>query len=202
MVEDQAGIDNRTIPLVHHHDGEVGNISLALGGRIDDARVSEPVESGPGPSLRRAFSMFPTGVVAMCALDGSGPVGMTINSFTSVSLDPPLVSVCVARRSFTWSRLSRLPRIGLSVLGAGQEWLSRQLSARHGDRFSGLDFEVRSGNSLFIPGATLWLDCTIRDRLDGGDHEIVVLEVAEATTFPDIGPLVFHQSKYLSLAQA
>ncbi|HEV2513767.1 MAG TPA: flavin reductase family protein [Devosia sp.] len=153
-------------------------------------------------ALRRAFSMFPTGVVAMCGMDVGEPVGMAVNSFSSVSLDPPLVSVCVARQSSTWPRLDRLPRIGLSVLGSNQERLSRQLSSRHGDRFQGVEFEATPDGALFIKGAALWLDCAIAHRLEGGDHEIILLEVRHTELFPHIQPLVFHQSQYLALSNA
>lgn len=160
----------------------------------------QPGEVHPTLALRKAFSMFPTGVVAMCGMDGGYPVGMAVNSFSSVSLDPPLVSVCVARLSSTWPRLNQLPRIGLSVLGADQEVLSRQLASRNGDRFSGVDFETTAEGALFLKGATLWLDCRINDRLEGGDHEIILLEVTHTNLFPQVAPLVFHQSQYLGLA--
>ncbi|ODT33035.1 MAG: oxidoreductase [Kaistia sp. SCN 65-12] len=153
-------------------------------------------------ALRRAFSMFPTGVVAMCGMDGAAPVGMAVNSFSSVSLDPPLVSVCVARQSSTWPRLDRLSRIGLSVLGADQERLSRQLSSRHGDRFQGVELEATRDGALFIRGAALWLDCAIASRLEGGDHEIILFEVKHTELFPQVQPLVFHQSQYLALSNA
>ena len=110
-------------------------------------------------ALRRAFSLFPTGVVAMCGrgVDGE-PVGMSVNSFSSVSLDPPLVSVCIARNSTTWPRLDTLPRIGLSILGADQERLSRQLSSRNGNRFENVTLHAGEESARFIPGATLcWI---------------------------------------------
>lgn len=153
-------------------------------------------------ALRKAFSMFPTGVVAMCGMDGAEPVGMAVNSFSSVSLEPPLVSVCVARQSSTWPRLNRLPRIGLSILGVDQERLSRQLSSRNGDRFQGVEFEATQDGALFVRGAALWLDCSINDRLQGGDHEIILLEVKDTGLFPHVQPLVFHQSQYLALSNA
>ncbi|ODT47296.1 flavin reductase family protein [Devosia sp. 63-57] len=153
-------------------------------------------------ALRRAFSLFPTGVVAMCAEDDDGPVGIAVNSFSSVSLDPPLVSVCVARQSTTWPRLDRLPRIGLSILAADQERLSRQLSSRNGERFAGVALARGEGSALFIDGATLWLDCSIHARLEGGDHLIILFEVHKTTVFPNVAPLVFHQSQYLGLSRA
>jgi len=153
-------------------------------------------------ALRRAFSLFPTGVVAMCGAHEHGPVGMTVNSFTTVSLAPPLVSVCIARTSTSWATLSTLPRIGLSILGADQAALSRQLSARQGNRFEGVHLVPGEQSARFIPGATLWLECAIADRLSGGDHEIILFEVKNTTLFPDILPLVFHQSQYLGLSKA
>ncbi len=146
--------------------------------------------------------MFPTGVVAVCAMDGDTPIGMAVNSFSSVSLEPALVSVCVAHTSSTWPRLMKSANIGLSVLGAGQEGLSRKLSARTGDRFEGVEWKSTQGGALFIEGATLWLDCRVNDRLQGGDHEIILFEVLESHLFPQVAPLVFHQSKYLGLADA
>jgi len=202
VAQEQTGIGGSAMSMVHYDAAGLQEISLTLDNHIDREVAAMPVDKAPTLSLRRAFSMFPTGVVAMCALDEDGPVGMTINSFTSVSLDPPLVSVCIARQSFTWSRLARVPRIGLSVLGADQEALSRQLSARHGDRFDGVDFEVSRGGAVLIRGGTLWLECDIRNRLDGGDHEIVLLEVVETSLFPDIRPLVYHRSQYLALTPA
>ena len=164
------------------------------------AQAPQAGDIPPTLALRKAFSMFPTGVVAMCALDGATPVGMAVNSFSSVSLDPPLVSVCVARTSSTWPKLNRLPSIGLSVLGADQEQLSRQLAARNGDRFAGVVWQALEDGALFIEGATLWLDCRISDHLHGGDHEIILLEVRHTSLFPQVPPLVFHQSQYLGLA--
>ena len=68
--------------------------------------------------LRQAFACFPSGVTAFCGLAGDKPEGMAASSFTSVSIDPPLVSVCVANSSTTWPRLADLPSLGLSVLAS------------------------------------------------------------------------------------
>jgi flavin reductase (DIM6/NTAB) family NADH-FMN oxidoreductase RutF len=138
----------------------------------------------------------------MCGHDGAEPVGMAVNSFSSVSLEPALVSVCVAKNSSTWPRLDSLPRVGLSILAADQEVLSRQLSSRHGDRFADVALERGEESALFISRATLWLDCRIADRLPGGDHHIILFEVLNSKVFPDVEPLVFHQSQYLGLSHA
>ena len=87
--------------------------------------------------LRRVFAAFPTGVAAVAAMIDGEPTGLAANSFVSVSLDPPLVSVCIGHTSTTWPAL-RTAAARISVLGAHQERASRQLSSRDGERFAGL----------------------------------------------------------------
>ncbi|MFC7359282.1 flavin reductase family protein [Nocardioides astragali] len=150
----------------------------------------------PTPTeLRRALAAYPTGVIAVCARIGDDPVGMAVNSFTSISLEPPLVAISVARTSTTWPLLSGR-RLGISVLSVDQEALCRQLSSRVADRFAGAEWQARDGGSVLISGAALWLECEARSVFDGGDHEIVVMEVLGAQSFPDVDPLVFHQSRF------
>lgn len=155
-----------------------------------------------GLSLRRGLAQFPTGVVALCAQGPSGPVGMAVNSFTSVSLDPPLVSVCMARTSRTWRILADMPRIGISVLGLGHGPICRQLAAREGDRFAGVDWQGSDSGAVFINGSALWLDSSVDAVHDGGDHVVVILRVMALTEFPEVRPLVFHQSQFRELTHA
>ncbi|MFD4422273.1 flavin reductase family protein [Agromyces sp. NPDC058484] len=153
----------------------------------------------PQVALRKAFSAFPTGVVAVCALVDERPVGMAVNSFTSISLDPPLVAVSVARTSSTWPTLATRGRLGMSVLGSEHEVLCRRLSARAVDRFEDAQWHATDDGAVLIDDAALWLECEVRSTFDGGDHEIVLMEVHEAETFPDVTPLVFHQSQFREL---
>ncbi|NED85961.1 flavin reductase family protein, partial [Streptomyces sp. SID11233] len=90
--------------------------------------------------LRRAFGCFPSGVTALCARRGGHPLGLAASSFTSVSMDPPLVSVCVQHTSTTWPKLRALPRLGVSVLAEGQDEICGRLASRSGDRFAGVDW--------------------------------------------------------------
>jgi flavin reductase (DIM6/NTAB) family NADH-FMN oxidoreductase RutF len=146
--------------------------------------------------LRSAFACFPTGVTAVCALVHGQPAGMAASSFTSVSLDPPLVSVCVQNRSNTWRQLSPVPRLGVSVLSAGHENACRQLAAKTGDRFSGIDWQASTSGAIFIGGACVWLECSINQRIPAGDHEIVLLQIETLRIQPDVSPLLFHLSRY------
>ncbi|WP_432994294.1 flavin reductase family protein [Dactylosporangium sp. CA-233914] len=152
--------------------------------------------------LRRVFGAFPTGVTAVAALVDGVPLGLAASSFTSVSLDPPLVSVCIARTSGTWPRLRRAARLGVSVLAAHQEHLGRQLSARVADRFAGATWRASRNGEILLDGACAWLDCGIEREIPAGDHDIVLLRVHALDADPDTAPLVFHRSAFGRLQRA
>ncbi|MCI2421424.1 flavin reductase family protein [Saccharopolyspora sp. K220] len=159
------------------------------------------VDAADARLLRDAFGCFPSGVAAVCSLVDGEPTGMAVSSFTSVSLDPPLVSVCVDNESTTWRRLRAAGRIGVSVLSEAHEAVCRSLAARTGDRFAGLTLHTTVGGAVLIEGATAWLDCMIQDEIPAGDHHIVLLRIAGLRTGPETRPLVFHQSGFRRLIE-
>ncbi|MDH6114621.1 flavin reductase (DIM6/NTAB) family NADH-FMN oxidoreductase RutF [Kitasatospora sp. MAP12-15] len=174
------------------------------GHRPGPDRVLTP-DPSPGRSLRpdelrRAFGTFPTGVTALAALADGTPVGLAASSFTSVSLDPPLVSVCVAHTSTTWPLLRDRTRIGVSVLGAHQDSACRQLAARDGDRFAGLDWSATPEGAVLVTGSSAWFDCSIDRLVRAGDHDIVLLRIHELDTDHAVAPLVFHAGRFRRLA--
>jgi flavin reductase (DIM6/NTAB) family NADH-FMN oxidoreductase RutF len=146
--------------------------------------------------LRRVFGAFPTGVTAIAALVDGLPVGLTANSFTSVSLDPPLLSVCVAHTSTTWPALSDRVRLGVTVLGAHQERACRQLATRGGDRFAGLDWYASADGAVLIDGAAAWFECGIQQHIRAGDHDIVLLRIHALRADHSVPPLVFHGGRF------
>ncbi|WP_410592927.1 flavin reductase family protein [Amycolatopsis sp. lyj-23] len=148
--------------------------------------------------LREAFGCFPSGVTAVCALVDGVPRGMAASSFTSVSLSPPLVSICIQRTSSTWPLLRDRPRLGLSVLAEGQDDACLRLSAR-GDRFRDVDWEPGPDDSVFISGSSAWLECAPHAELPAGDHVIALLEIYRLHT-AGTPPLVFHGSRFRRLA--
>jgi flavin reductase (DIM6/NTAB) family NADH-FMN oxidoreductase RutF len=150
--------------------------------------------------LREAYGAFPSGVTALCAMVDGSPVGMTASSFTSVSMDPPLVSICVANTSLTWPVLRSAPHLGVSVLAAGHEHAARQLSAKVDDRFAGLGVEVTDEGAVLIKESAAWLDCELHSEVPAGDHTILLLRIVALRTFPGAVPLVFHGSKFRQLA--
>ncbi len=145
--------------------------------------------------LRRVFGTFPTGVTALAATISGRPVGIAVNSFTSVSLEPAMVLVCVAHSSTTWPALSVAPRLGISVLAAGQERACRQLSSHSRDRFAGLDWHATQSGAVLLDGASAWLECSVEQQREAGDHDIVVLRVHDLDGDHAVSPLVFHGSR-------
>lgn len=148
-----------------------------------------------GEGLRAAFACFPSGVIAIAALVDDAPCGMAVSSFTSVSLDPPLVSVCVGRASQTWPLLAPAPAIGLSVLAEAHAHAVRELSRKGVDRFAGVRWESAPDGAVFIHGSALWLSCGTEAVVPAGDHEIVLLRVQALHSRPEIPPIVFHGSR-------
>ena len=152
-----------------------------------------------GAGLRRVLGTFPTGIVAVAALVDRVPTGLTANSFVAVSLDPPLVSVCVRRSSRTWPALRDAERLGISVLGAHQERASRRLSAPVANRFAGLTWRATGAGAVVLRGSSAWFDCGVEQRLDAGDHELVLLRVHDFGFDPRVPPLVLCGSTYRRL---
>ncbi|WP_020499114.1 flavin reductase family protein [Sciscionella marina] len=153
-------------------------------------------------ALRTAFGRFPSGVTAICALDQTGtPTGMAASAFVAVSLEPPLVGICVQHTSTTWPLLRHRSRIGLSVLGESQDRACRQLAAKNGDRFAGMDWHTTKEGALLLHGATAWLDCAVEHTVTMGDHDLVVFRVHRQCTHPQRGALVFHASNFHGLAE-
>lgn len=149
--------------------------------------------------LRRVFGAFPSGVTAVAALIDGEPVGLAASSFTSVSLDPPLVSVCVGHSSTTWPVLRVAERIGLSVLAAAQQRAGRQLAARGVDRFAEIAWRTGPGGSVLLEGACAWIECSIEKEIPAGDHDIVLLRVHDLEADHEIRPLIFHASQLRGL---
>jgi flavin reductase (DIM6/NTAB) family NADH-FMN oxidoreductase RutF len=117
-----------------------------------------------------------------------------------VSLEPPIVSVCVANSSTTWPALSGASTLGLSVLAAHQEDACQQLAAPDADRFAGLSWRHTPGGAVLLDGASAWLVCSPEHRIAAGDHELVLLRVQDLGADTDSAPLVFHASRYRRLA--
>lgn len=149
--------------------------------------------------LKQTFGCFPSGVIAVCARGADGPIGMLVSSFTSVSLDPPLVSICIMDTSRTWTQLRQAPRLGLSVLGDAHRGVCQQFCSSH-DRFAGVPIATTADGAVLLEQASAWLDCSIHDEISAGDHTIVLLRIEALDARPATAPLVFHRSRYHRLS--
>jgi flavin reductase (DIM6/NTAB) family NADH-FMN oxidoreductase RutF len=159
----------------------------------------ESMDADPG-LLRRAFGCFPSGVTAVGAMVNGKPIGMAASSFTSVSLEPPLVSVCFQASSGTWQSLRELPRLGISVLAQGQDEICMSLARKCTDRFADVAWDRSSAGAVFVNGATAWLECSVYAEVPAGDHAVAMLEIHGLQANPEAAPLVFHGSKFRRLA--
>lgn len=163
--------------------------------------MTTPEHGTDAASLRRAFGCFPLGVTAVCGLVDGVPVGMAASSFTSVSLDPPLASVCVQLTSTTWPRLRALPRLGVTVLAEHHGPAATALAATGIDRFAGVEYECRADGTVFLPDAGAHLSCSLHAELPAGDHRIALLRIHGIRADPDTPPLVFHGGRFRALAR-
>lgn len=146
--------------------------------------------------FRDVFGSFATGVTIVTAIDGSEPVGMAANSFTSVSLDPPLVLFCVAQSSSTWPRIQAAGRFAINVLGEHHEELSRVFATRDVDRFGSTPWHCGVSGSPVLDEAIAYIDCEFEAQYPGGDHMIVVGRVVDLDMREDARPLLFFKGVY------
>ncbi len=154
-------------------------------------------------AFRQAMSSFPTGVtIVTVAFDGNMH-GMTVNSFSSVSLDPMLVLVCLNEASRGAGLIERAGAFAVNVLSAGQQDLSRWFASPHRPvgpaMFDGVPVEPGSTGSLVLAGATASFDCRLQQTHRAGDHLIVLGEVVALIHRPQLEPLIFHAGTYKSL---
>ncbi len=157
-------------------------------------------EPSDGREFRRVLGHYPTGVTVVTAAAADGPEGMTIGSFSSVSLDPPLVSFCPGHDSDSWARMRGAGAFCVNVLGDHQADVSSLFASRVDNRFEGISIRAEATGAPVIDGCLAWIDCRIEAVHTAGDHDIVVGRVvalgADDAAAPASGPLVFYQGGY------
>jgi 3-hydroxy-9,10-secoandrosta-1,3,5(10)-triene-9,17-dione monooxygenase reductase component len=151
-----------------------------------------PAASASDPrSFRDALGRLATGVAFVTAAPNDEPAGLIVNSLTSVSLEPPLVSFCPSRDSLTWSRMRRAGRLGVNMLGRQHERFAMRAAPAGADRFAGLDWEPGPGGVPLLTDALASLEWEIVAEHPVGDHWIVVGRVDDLRISPINEPLVF-----------
>ncbi|MEW2386448.1 flavin reductase family protein [Micromonospora sp. NPDC047707] len=145
--------------------------------------------------MRRAMGRFATGVAVITTRMGGVPHGMTVNSLTSVSLDPPLLLVCFNRGARTAECVQASGRFAVNILGARQEQVSNTFARRGENHFDGLDLPSHPTGVPLIPGALAHAVCRVDKVVNGGDH-IVVFGLVEDVHEREGAPLLFYGGRY------
>lgn len=151
-------------------------------------------------TFRKVLSYYPTGVsVVTGSTVGEGPVGLVVGTFTSLSLEPALVSFMPAKSSSSWPKIRSSGAFCVNVLGAGQAEAARQFSAPGGRKFEGVDWRPGATGSPILSGSVAWVDCRIEQVFDSGDHQIVVGRVVDLRVESDELPMTFLRGGYAQL---
>lgn len=145
---------------------------------------------------RQVLGHFPTGVVVVTAMTETGPAGMAIGSFASLSLDPAQVLYCPAKTSGSWAKLRTSPQFCVNVLAEDQEDICRVFASRAEDKFAEIGWKRSPNGSPLIAGVLAHIDCTISSILDGGDHDIVIGDVTDLEVAHEGAPLIFYRGGY------
>jgi flavin reductase len=166
-----------------------------------DSRTASTVDA---TAFRKAMGSFPTGVTVVTVAAGDGNLhGVTVNSFSSVSLDPMLVLVCLNETSRTAGLIERAGVFGVNVLSAGQRDISDWFANRHrpadSAMFDGVPLEPGSTGCPVLAGATASFECGLRQSYRAGDHLILLGEIVALVHRPQFEPLIFHAGTYKSL---
>ncbi|MDF3305310.1 flavin reductase family protein [Rhodococcus sp. T2V] len=152
-------------------------------------------------ALRRTFGAYATGVALIAADIDGRRLGMLANSFTSVSLNPPLVSMSFAHTSTTWPALSHARNFGISVLGAGDRERADLLRRPSAERLEGIATRKAGDDALLLPDAAATLMVERHSEIQAGDHVVMLFRVLDHCRDADADPLVFHSGRLHELAR-
>jgi flavin reductase (DIM6/NTAB) family NADH-FMN oxidoreductase RutF len=162
-------------------------------------RAHGPATGFSSQEFRAALGMFATGVTIVTALDGSGrPVGVTANSFNSVSLQPPLVLWSLARAAGTMAVFEQGSHYAINILAAEQHALAERFGRRSPNRFAGVAFRPGGCGAPVLEGSAAVFECRNRSRYEEGDHVIFVGEVEHCERRAGAQPLIFHGGRYFT----
>lgn len=167
---------------------------------MNDAPASEYRTGSDSRTLRDALGCFATGVTVVTCVDGGGrPIGLTANSFTALSLDPPLLLVCVAKASASAAAMADTEHFAVNVLQTGQQPASITFSTRGEDRFGQTEWTMGEHGVPVLMDSLSVFECRRHAVHDGGDHFILVGEVVKATFEPGLDPLLYFRGSYRRL---
>ena len=172
----------------------------SLEGMADDYTLPEYRTGSDPRTLRDALGCFATGVTVVTCFDADGsPMGITANSFTSVSLDPPLLLVCIAKRARCARALADAPYFGVNVLQTGQQPASIRFSTRDEDRFGTTAWSTGETGAPLLMESLAVFECERHAIHDGGDHNMLIGRLVRASYDPTMDPLLYFRGRYRRL---
>ena len=152
-------------------------------------------------AFRSALSQFPAGVTIVTSADSKlNPLGATVSAFSSLSLDPPLILVCLARESRTTAAIRQREAFAVHLCTSEQATLARRFAADLVEKFDGSNYSFNAAGVPCLEDAGLRLECTLHAELDGGDHVIFVGLVHAAPQLNQFEPLIYARRNFFSLA--
>lgn len=165
--------------------------------------MSQQAPAVDGDEFRHVLGHFPTGVVVVAATCREGePAGLLLGSFTSVSLDPPLVGFLPQKTSTSWPPIHSSGGFCINILSHEQQDLGRRFAKSGGDKFVGLDWTLTPSGHPVLPAVPAWIDCELHRVDDAGDHWMVLGRVTGLSADPACaGPLVFYKGAYAKLGE-
>ena len=146
--------------------------------------------------FREVLGRFASGVTVVTAVSNGSPVGMTCQSFSSVSLSPPLVLFCPARTSRAWPLMQRAGHFCVNLLADGQDDVSNRMASKGTDKFAGLSWSPSKTGAPLLDGVLGWVDCTIHAVHEAGDHYVVIGKVQDLGFGDNDDPLLFFKGEY------
>jgi flavin reductase (DIM6/NTAB) family NADH-FMN oxidoreductase RutF len=166
---------------------------------MSSKRAPEGKDSIDASLYRRTCARFATGITVVTVADATGkPHGMTVNSFSSVSLAPPLVLVSIDLRTAILSHFLSSPYFAINILAENQEHLSKKFSRSGSNRFHGVAWRAGGCGVPLLDGALAQLECSLTRTFEAGDHSVLIGEVRNAS-YNEGRPLVYFNSSYRSL---
>jgi flavin reductase (DIM6/NTAB) family NADH-FMN oxidoreductase RutF len=162
----------------------------------DSSDLGSDPASFDAARFRQVLGHFCTGVVIITAVDGAEPVGLTVQSFTSLSLTPPLVSFAVGRESSTWPRLKAAGDFCVNILADDQEALCRQFATSGADKFAGVGWRPGGTGAPVLNDALGFVECRIETEHPAGDHVLVVGRVTDLEITREGKPLLFYRGGF------
>jgi flavin reductase (DIM6/NTAB) family NADH-FMN oxidoreductase RutF len=168
---------------------------------LEEGRHSVSETTIDPAAFRKVLGSYPTGVCVVTALDEGKPAGMVVGSFTSVSLDPPLVGFFPDKKSSSWPLIEKAGHFCVNVLGSDQEEVCRSASARGAKKFVGVEFTISDNDLPIIANSIACIECRLHSVTEAGDHWFVMGEVMRMETVRESDPMLFHRGRYGGFAE-